>query len=723
MTDQTPKELLLQSVETEQNTIAQPTFTEETEHVTAPQLILKSGDSFLITDVSGDLLASQQEMGLFRHGTRFLRTCNLYLEGQKLITLSYQTSEMSETSHTDLTNAPITTAQHTTIEQGTIHVDRFLELEQDYLVQTLTITNFHLQEVDLTFSLKVGADFADLFEIRGMTREQRGTQLPPQTSAQDITLRYQGLDDIERLTRITLEPSATHVQADRADWNIHLEQGQQSTIRITIAMGESTAENLQTEPAANLWRETAQPTVLSNDAIFNQWIKRGLQDLMMLSTMTPHGYYPYAGIPWFCAPFGRDGLIAALEYLPWFPQVARGTLEFLATYQGKKIDPFTDEEPGKILHEFRTGEMANLREIPFIPYYGTVDATPLFLILFEAYLRWTGDKTFLSKLWPHAQDAAEWMIKFGDKDGDGFLEYHTASEKGLRNQGWKDSGDSIHHQDGRLAHSPIALSEVQGYAYAAYQAMSYLANQQGLHEEAQHWEHTANELQSNFLRHYWWEEENTFYEGLADQKEPCDVVSSNAGHCLWSGIVPDELAQKMITRLMQEDMFSGWGIRTLSTQARRYNPMSYHNGSVWPHDTAIIGAGIARYGEKRHAATILKSLYDASSYFADARLPELYCGFDRREGFGPTLYPTSCSPQAWAAGSPFLLLNGLLGLAPNATEHCLTLHQPTLPSWLDSLELRGLFVGSRRVHLRFIRVGEQTEVVLGKENEIDIRVL
>jgi len=447
-----------------------------------------------------------------------------------------------------------------------------------------------------------------------------------------------------------------------------------------------------------------------------------MDDLMMLSTMTPHGYYPYAGIPWFSCPFGRDGLISCLEFLPWFPAVVRGVLTFLSAHQGTKVDEFTDEEPGKMLHEMRTGEMANCREIPYLPYYGSIDVTPLFLIALADYMRWTHDQALLTQLWPHAEAAARWMISYGDRDGDGFLEYHKASVKGLANQGWKDAWDSISHCDGQIAQSPIALCEVQGYAYAAYRAMSSLAGYLGKEQEARYWEQRAEKLQASFLEHFWWEEEGLFYLALDAAKKPCRVVSSNAGQCLWTGIVPAEISGRITDRLMCEDMYSGWGIRTLSTHALRYNPMSYHNGSVWPHDSALVGAGFARYGRKKEAVHLLRGLYQASLYFEGGRLPELYCGFPLRQGYGPTRYPVACAPQAWAAGAPFLLLNALLGLQSDAEGQRLILDRPLLPDWLQAVEVQGLRLGHKQIHLNFIRSGEQSRVIIGADNEVEVCV-
>jgi glycogen debranching enzyme len=717
---------LLLATEAQPAELVQLDVLEEREQAGASPITLKAGDAFLVADGCGDFLASRQEMGIFRHGTRFLRTANLYLEGHHLVPLSHQVAQMGDASHIDLTNVPFTTAQQHPIEQGTVHINRFLELEQDCLTQTLTLTSFHPVALPLTLTMQIGADFCDLFEVRGFSRQRRGDQFPAKQEAGTVSLRYRGLDRIERTTRVESQPIAPSVRDERIDWVLLCQPGVPITLRVMFRMSESSAEKLETHSATTPWREDAQttlPMVQSSDPFFNRFLTRGMQDLKMLSTMTPYGYYPYAGIPWFSCPFGRDGLITALEFLPWFPQVMRGTLEFLAAYQGTKVDPFTDQEPGKILHEFRTGEMANCREIAFVPYYGTIDATPLFLIALDAYLRWTNDLELAGRLWPNVEAAARWLVEYGDRDGDGFLEFDRASEKGLVNQSWKDSWDSTSHRDGRIAASPIAHCEVQGYAFAAYRAIGSLARRLGKNVEAASWDARADTFQSEFLRAYWWEQEQTFYMALAENKEPCDVVVSNAGQCLWSGIVPDEQARQVVQRLMREDMFSGWGIRTLSTQARRYNPLSYHNGSIWPHDNALVGAGFALYGAKDEAGQVLKSLFDASAHFADARLPELYCGFARRPGYGPTRYPVACAPQGWAAGSPFLLLSALLGLHPDAANHRLVLDGPTLPEWLTSLELKGLYVGDRHVHLRFVRVGEQTEVVLGRENEVDVRVL
>ncbi len=683
------------------------------------QVVLKRGDALLTTDTTGNIPPTQKEAGLFWQGTRFLQTCNLALNETLLVGLSHQVSDSGESCQIDATNAPFGIDNEVLLGPGTIHVCRVLELGSNSLVQTITITNFHTTDIPVTLSLSLGADFCDMFDVRGFVRTRRGILRVPTLSTRAATLSYYGADHVERETLITFSSPANRTQLDSVYWDYTLVKGQPVVLRMHCTFSTSTITYKVAQPLLPL----ELPTLTTDDALFNRFLARGLNDFAMLCTPTTHGYYPYAGLPLFSCPFGRDGLLACLEFLPWFPEVTKGVLTFLAAHQGTKSEPFTDEEPGKILHEYRTGELANLREVPYLPYYGSVDAAPLFLMALEQYVRWTNDMYLLRQLWPNAMMAAQWLTTFGDKDGDGFIEYARASSKGLINQGWKDTWDSISHADGRHANGPVALCEVQGYTFAAYRAMSYLAGRLGKRQDSQRWEQKALALQERFLEQFWWEEEQTFYMALDGTKEPCRVVSSNIGHCLSTGIVPEAYAQKTIERLMREDMASGWGIRTLSTLAVRYNPMSYHNGSVWPHDTALAGAGFTRYNRKAEATQLLHHLYIASHYQKGMHLPELYCGFARHSGFGPTRYPDACSPQAWAAGAPFLLLSSLLGLQPQAEQQRLTLLQPMLPSWLHTLEIQGIKVRGEKVHLRLERNGETTKVITKNNSRIDIEIL
>ena len=825
MTQPTPPTPPMQSAQPViiEETHADPYVLQGSASTVVATIALKQGGVFVVSDTRGDLPVSEQETGLFWRGMRFLRTCDLFLEGKPLIPLSHSISDEEGSCVIDLTNPylhlgpphnasrpetrslpatpdaphashashavigasqPTPAAQAETLrgeapfgdlQQGTLHVRRLLAIKGRRLTQTFDVTSFSAEPVEVTLGLKLGADFRDMFEVRGMARAERGVLRPMQLTTQGMALAYLGRDEIERITRVNFTPAAHTTHIDAAFWRLTLLRGETQTLQIMVEIAERDPQGRsawpqgerptdsasgrdhhdapdERDPFAESWHGAppalaptpslasptatgktfivtpesgrAAPGVISDNVFFNRLLNRGLHDLVMMTTMTPEGLYPYGGIPWYVCPFGRDGLITSIEFLPWFPEVAKGTLSFLAAHQGVKDDPFTEEAPGKILHEYRQGEMVNCREVPFIPYYGSVDATPLFLIALERYIHWTNDLTLLQRLWPHAQAAARWLLTYGDADGDGFIEYQRRSETGLVNQGWKDSWDAISHHDGSYAQGAIALCEAQGYAYAAYLAMAYLARRMGQPaDEAQAWETRATTLQAAFVRHFWWPEEQVFYLALDSAKAPCAVVSSNAGQCLWTGIVPPALAEPLINRLLQEDMYTEWGIRTLSSREARYNPMSYHNGSVWPHDTALIGMGAARYGRADVASQLLGNLYGVSLYYEGARLPELFCGFARRHGYGPTRYPVACAPQSWAAGAPFLLLAAMLGFEPVAEQQRLSLRHPTLPDWLERLDLHGLRLGDLHGRLRFEPSRQGTAVILDEASEIDISVL
>lgn len=692
---------------------------------------LKYNEAFIVTNVCGDLLMSEQETGLYWQATRYLRTCDLFLEGKPPMYLSHDISEEGNFCQIDLTNSRLY-LEGSVLEPSTLHVQRSMELQDRLLIQSIEVTSYHLTPVTVELYLKMMVDFYDIFEVRGWPRDKRGDLHTPKWSKHAVTFGYHGLDEVERETHLTFTPPATRISNDGAFWDLRMSKGQPVKIQVVISMNETSKQTstysfrtsaTRQSLAHQLLRDHLSPEIHSDNVGFDRLLSYGIDDLLMMCAMTPQGIYPYGGIPSYVCPFGRDGLITCLEFLPWFPELARGTLAFLSAHQGKNVDLYTEEEPGKILHEFRFGELVNLNEVPFAPYYGSIDATPLFLITFESYIRWSNDLPFLEHLWPNICAAAHWMRDYGDADKDSFLEYCSTSEKGLINQGWKDStSDTVMHQNGRIANPPIALCEVQGYAYAAYYAISYLARRLNQVNEAEHWQKVAEELRSEFLRRFWWEDEHAFYLALDGSKQPCAVVTSNSGQCLWSGIVPDTLADKVINRLLLEDMYSGWGIRTLSEHAARFNPLSYHNGSVWPHDTALIGAGFARYGKKKEAGILLENLFQASQFYERARLPELFCGFARSHKQGPIPYPFACEPQSWAAGAPFMLLSAMLGFDPNAENQRITLHHPTLPHWLQSLELHGLRLGEQRIGLHIERSGSDTIVRLMQETNVDLDI-
>ena len=443
----------------------------------------------------------------------------------------------------------------------------------------------------------------------------------------------------------------------------------------------------------------------------------------MLMTETAHGAYPYAGVPWYSTIFGRDGIITAMLLLWCAPYFAKGVLRTLADLQATDHDPASDAEPGKILHERRGGEMAALGEVPFRRYYGSVDSTPLFVMLAAQYYQRTGDLDTIRDIWPNIVAALGWIDDYGDMDGDGFVEYARQTDKGLSNQGWKDSSDSIFHRDGRLASAPIALCEVQAYVFAAKQGAAALAARLGDSDLSAKLASQAEDLRVRFEDAFWIEEAGTYAIALDGDKQRCEILSSNAGHCLFAGIVSPDRAKRVADLLTGKRFHSGWGVRTLAVGEARYNPMSYHNGSIWPHDNGLIALGMARYGHKKAALSIFEGIFDSAIYDDLRRLPELFCGFERRRRQGPTSYPVACSPQAWAAATPFALVAAAIGCVIDPQVGTLTLDRPVLPKFLDDLTIRNIAIGDARVDLRLARVdGDVTTAVLRREGDVVVTI-
>ena len=683
----------------------------EAERSPTPVRVLKGGDSFAVFDPHGDVVPmAASEHGFYHAGTRFLSRFELLLANFRPLLLSSTVSEDNAVFTADLTNPDVVRDGRVHVGRGLVHVFRSRVLSHGTWIECLRVTNHAPHPLEAALSIHFDADFADIFEVRGTRREARGHLLPPQTAPEPI-LRYRGLDGIERQTRIRCLRAPDHADDGSLSFLVALEPHAVAEIEIAISCelrseapslsryGETVAERRR---LLAVDRERSCQVIGANTA-FNRWVRRSESDLRMMITETDHGPYPYAGIPWFSTPFGRDGIITALELLWAAPDVARGVLTFLAETQATSRNDARDAQPGKILHEMRAGEMAALGEIPFGRYYGSADATPLFVVLAHAYFERTGDLTFVDRLWPHVLAALDWMEGDGDPDRDGFIEYARRSETGLVQQGWKDSWDSVFHADGTLATAPIALCEIQGYAYAAWQGAAALAAARGDAPQADRWRRRAGTLQSQFEDAFWCEDLGTYALALDGAKQPCRVRSSNPGHCLFTGIASRSHAERVAATLLSESSFAGWGIRTVAAGAARYNPMSYHNGSVWPHDNAIAASGLARYGFTAQAARIFSAMFDLSQTVDLHRLPELVCGFHRRAGDSPTLYPVACAPQAWAAGAVYMLVQSCLGLHVNAVARRVTFTYAVLPEEIDWLRIINLSVGAATVDLLLTR--------------------
>lgn len=690
---------------------------------------LKHGDLFVIVDRFGDIHPASLEQGLYYSGTRFVSRLRLKLDRQRPLLLSSSVAEDNLLLQVDTTNPDLAARPpRPVVPYGTVHLARSKFLRDSRCFERLLLSNYGEQAVEVELTLEFAADFVDIFEVRGTRRPERGRLELAELAATQVVLGYQGLDGVARRTCFEFAPKPDRLEAGLAAFDVRLESKQTREVQVWIECqvnpSRAALERPQFVPfesalshavQAGRALEASRCGIETSNPQFNEWLSRSRSDLGMLLTETPQGPYPYAGVPWFSTPFGRDGLWTALEVLWLQPEIAAGVLRFLSAYQATETDPALDAQPGKILHEMRAGEMAALREIPFGRYYGSIDSTPLYLLLAARYYEATADLALIQAIWPNLLAAVEWVEKYGDSDGDGFVEYGRLSKDGLVQQGWKDSNDSVFHRDGTPANGPIALAEVQGYVYAALTGMARLARalgETGLHEK---WESAARLLRTRFDRSFWCSELSTYALALDERKLPCRVRTSNAGHCLYTGIALAERVAALSEQLMTPEMFSGWGIRTLASNEQRYNPMSYHNGSIWPHDSAIVASGLAATGNKTASARVLGALFDVSSLMRLNRLPELFCGFPRESGQGPTLYPVACSPQAWASGAVFMLLQAVIGLEVDALDRRVVLRHAFLPEFLDEVRIRDLRVGDARVDLRLLRHADDVAVTVTRK--------
>jgi glycogen debranching enzyme len=697
-----------------------------------PRRSLKHDDTFAVLDSHGDIGASAGGPdGLFNADTRYLARLELVLDAVQPLLLGSNLRDDNSALTVDLTNPDVYRDGRIVLQKDMLHIVRTIFLWRGTAYQRIGLQNHGDRPAAFDLTLLFDNDFADLFEVRGEKRPRRGLGSGKLLGPADVALEYSGLDATPRTTALHFDPRPTRLAVNAATYHFDLAPHQITSLFVAVSCNKP----IMHKPAPffrgllahrrEMRRSTkGAASIETSNNIFNEVLCQSMADLNMLMTETPQGRYPYAGIPWYSTTFGRDGLITALQMLWIDPRIAQGVLKRLAFYQAQSVDPLADAEPGKILHEMRGGEMAALREVPFAQYYGSVDATPLFVLLAGLYVERTGDDETLAELWPAIEAALRWIDGAGDPDGDGFIEYQRASEQGLANQGWKDSYDAIFHADGKLAEGYIALAEVQGYVFAGKHLATRCALRLGLMDRARKLEAEAQRLAERFDEAFWCDDLGTYALALDGAKQPCKVRTSNAGQLLFTGIARPERARMVASDLMSQKFFSGWGIRTVARGEARYNPMSYHNGSIWPHDNALIALGLARYGLKHSVAHLFKGLFEAASYMDLRRLPELFCGFQRERRRGPTLYPVACAPQAWASATPFTLLEAALGLEFDASRGEIRLRNPRLPAFLNEVVLHDLKLGASSVDLRVRRHdGEVSLEVLRTRGQIQVSIV
>lgn len=683
---------------------------------------LKHNDTFAMFDHYGDIFAGERTPeGLFHQDTRFLSRYQLTLNDRRPLLLGSSVQDDNVLLSVDLTNADTQGEGRRGLRKDSIHVLRSRFIWQAACHERLAFHNFDRIEHDLSVALGFDADFFDLFQVRGQRRPRHGDLGVDTHDGDTVTFTYHGLDGIERRTSLHFDPPPADLERRQAIFRLQLPPGERRVLFVTIRCngaadeggGQPRRQFFHALRRARRSRQAAarpQARIETSNAVFNEVLSRSSADLAMLVTETEHGPYPYAGIPWFSTAFGRDGILTAVQMLWVDPAMARGVLRYLARTQATADDPEADAEPGKILHETRAGEMARLGEVPFGKYYGTIDATPLFVVLAGLYWQRTLDFATIEALWPNITAALAWIDANAARHPDGLIAYRRRRDGGLANQGWKDSEDSIFHADGRLAAPPIALAEVQGYAWHARVLAAKLARRKGEPVLAARLDEQAEALRRQVEAGFWCEALGTYAIAIDGDGEPCRIRTSNAGHLLWSGLPSRQRAAQVADVLLTPSMFSGWGVRTVATGEARYNPMSYHDGSVWPHDNAVIALGLARYGQKEAVLRLLDGIFAAATYMDLRRLPELFCGFKRQAGQGPTAYPVACAPQAWASATPFALLQAALGLELDAGRGVVRFHKPRLPAFLDRVILRGLCLGEARLDILVQRTGPAATV-------------
>ena len=711
---------------------------------------LKHGSFYLLTDAFGDIHPGFRGLGLYRDDTRVLSLYEMRVNGFRPVVLRASGGpgfrSTIQMTNPDVRRHPLEKRDpEIVMRRQSMGIVRERVLDGG-LRERVVVRNYTSHSERCEVTLAVGVDGADIFEVRGLQRVKRGEVLPvlvtEDADGVRMTLAYRGLDDVVRTTFLTTSQPAIVEEGPLLRFTKLLEPGAALDLVVTTWTEEQAWEEVRdvaperrfaTRPTVGVERpetdhrewaaETAR--MRSGDAFFDRTVDRAMTDLRALVSTWPgtRDEYIAAGVPWFSTLFGRDSVITALETIAFRPKIAVDTLTLLARHQATADDPWRDAEPGKILHELRTGEMARLGEIPHVPYYGSVDVTPLWLVLLAETHEWTGDDGLVDRLWPNALAALEWIDRYGDRDGDGFVEYQRRNDGGLINQGWKDSADAVRARDGHLAEAPIAMVEVQGYVWDAKRRLAALAQRRGDAALAERLRNEAETLRTHFEEAFWMEDVGTYAMGLDASKRQADAITSNPGHALWSGIVAPDRAARVAASLSSPAMNCGWGVRTLASDQVGFNPIGYHLGTVWPHDNALVAAGLKRYGFQREAGLIAEQLLGASRHFREYRLPELFCGFGREESQLPVPYPVACVPQAWAAGAPFSFVHTMLGLRADAPARTLELVRPELPDWLEKVEIEGMRVGDATVDLHVSRSPAGTGVeVIRRTGDLDVVV-
>jgi glycogen debranching enzyme len=761
----------------------------------AEQLVLKEGDVFFVSSENGDVPVNSG-LGLYYHDMRYLSLLEFRVNGQMPELLNFSSSQ-NFMGILQFANELFHLEDGTVVMPQTISIRRSRFISEG-LHERLGFVNYNRFPVPMTLSVRYGADFRDIFDVRGFPRDNWGHLLEPEYQDGTLRLSYKGIDDVTYTTQVTFDHDPDWVDIQRpehespkvemgimvpvvgapsyhilidpptavAHWHMVLQPNTPTHIAVhvmpfseaagppgeteiveaeqlpqhatpppsplpTISPVDEGGTNARYDRSVNRMRfsywswETLSSRLYTDHEEFNVLLRRSVTDLRVLSAVQGDAFFPSAGIPWYACPFGRDAIITALQTMMLNPQIAVGTLRVLAKYQGTKIDEWREEQPGKILHEMRRGEMARLGMVPHSPYYGTVDATPLFVMLFVETMRWLDDDMLYKELLPNVMRAIEWIDKYGDVDKDGFVEYVASStHTGIRNQVWKDSGDSIQFPDGTLAETPIAAVEVQGYVYAARKGLGELLKRKGQARKGERLIAQAQELKAKFNEAFWMPDAGFYTQGLDKDKRQVPTITTNPGHALWTGIADPDKARQAANRMMEPDMLSGWGLRTISSESPSYNPMSYHNGSVWPHDNSLVAQGLKMYGQTEEALTVITQMAEAAQHFRYARLPELYCGFPRDKIYnsGPSEYPVSCSPQAWAAGASILMLQAILGLQADDASQRVRM-SPRLPDWLYSVRVSNLRVGKRRIDLRVERHEGRDQVFMSGDTGVALEIV